>query len=64
MTALRLENIGPISVAYLSFGDLTVLVGPQASGKSIALQWLKLVEDLGPIQELLHVHGLDYEGKL
>lgn len=64
MTALWLENIGPISVADIAFGDLTVFVGPQASGKSIALQWLKLLEDLGPIQELLHVHGLDYEGKL
>lgn len=62
MRQLKLQNIGPIKDADLEFGDLTVFVGPQASGKSIALQWLKLLEDVGSIQELLHVHGIDYEG--
>lgn len=61
MRSLALENIGPIRSADLQFGDLTVLVGPQASGKSIALQWVKLLQDLGAIQDLLHVHGIDYD---
>ena len=42
MNRLTLNNIGQIKHADLRFGDLTVLVGPQASGKSITLQWLKL----------------------
>lgn len=42
---LNLRNLGPIREADLTFGDLTVLTGPQASGKSIALQVLKLAID-------------------
>jgi predicted ATPase len=42
---LALRNLGPIEAADLEFGDLTVLVGPQATGKSIALQFLKLLLD-------------------
>jgi hypothetical protein len=61
---MSLRNIGQIKEADLSFGDLTVLVGPQASGKSIALQWLKLLRDTGLIQMQLDVYGLDYDGKL
>jgi len=38
MKRLRLRNIGQITDANLQFGDLTVLVGPQASGKTITLQ--------------------------
>jgi predicted ATPase len=44
---VQLKNIGPIKDADIRFGDLTVFVGPQASGKSIALQFLKLVLDNG-----------------
>jgi predicted ATP-binding protein involved in virulence len=42
---LTLENVEPISQAKVQFGDLTVLVGPQASGKSVFLQTLKLAMD-------------------
>ena len=49
MRQLKLQKIGPIKDADLEFGDLTVFVGPQASGKSIALQWLKLLEDVGDL---------------
>lgn len=45
MNTLSVENFGPISKASVSFGDLTLLVGPQASGKSIFLQLLKLLID-------------------
>ncbi|MBR6058097.1 MAG: AAA family ATPase [Victivallales bacterium] len=44
---LDIKNFGPIREAHLSFGDLTILIGPQASGKSLALQLLKLLLD-GP----------------
>jgi len=63
MKRLTLRNIGQIKEADLRFGDLTVLVGPQASGKSISLQWLKLMLDTGLIQNQLHAYGLDYAGK-
>ena len=64
MNRLTLHNIGQIQHADLRFGDLTVLVGPQASGKSIALQWLKLLQDIGLIQQQLDTYGLDYAGQL
>ncbi len=44
---LRIERVGPIGQAEIRFGDLTILVGPQASGKSIALQLFKLIHDTG-----------------
>jgi predicted ATPase len=55
MNRLKLANIGQLRAADLEFGDLTVFVGPQATGKSIALQFLELVEDNshGPIRERL-----------
>src|SRR6266700_6613449 len=64
MTTLRLQNIGQIRDAELRFGDLTVLVGPQATGKSIALQFLKLLVDTGYIQNELKRYGLDWSRKL
>jgi predicted ATPase len=44
---LNVGNFGPIKSADVEFGDLTVLVGPQATGKSIFLQLLKLLVDAG-----------------
>ncbi len=61
---LKLQHIGPITEAELAFGDLTVLVGPQASGKSIALEMLKLMLDTGYVQEMMTKHGLDWSRKL
>ena len=48
---LQLKNIGQITDADIRFGDLTVFVGPQATGKTIALEFLKLAVDLDAIQE-------------
>ena len=64
MKSLRLKKVGQITDADLSFGDLTVLVGPQASGKGIALQWLKLLADTGLSQSQLDDYGLDYGADL
>jgi predicted ATPase len=44
---LRIENFGPIVEAEVEFGDLTVFVGPQATGKSLFLQIFKLLQDRG-----------------
>jgi hypothetical protein len=61
---LKIHNLGQIKEASLTFGDLTVLVGPQATGKSIALQLLKLMVDAGQVQEEMSRYGLDWEHKL
>lgn len=61
---LSLKNVGQIKSAVLEFGDLTVLVGPQASGKSIALQLLKLVVDAGHVQDEMTRYGLDWAQQL
>lgn len=63
-TTLKMRNLGQIKEASLTFGDLTVLVGPQATGKSIALQLLKLMVDAGQVQEEMGRYGLDWEHKL
>lgn len=55
---LQISNLGPISEANLQFGDLTIFTGPQASGKSIALQMLKLAVDLPIIRTNLSDQGL------
>jgi predicted ATPase len=38
MKKLRVSNLGQIEEANISFTDLTLFVGPQATGKSIILQ--------------------------
>lgn len=53
MKNLKIHNLGPIADVDITFGDLTFLVGPQATGKSIALEALKLVEDCDSIIETL-----------
>jgi hypothetical protein len=58
ISTLKLERIGPIQTAEVHFGDLTVLVGPQATGKSIFLQLFKLVADTGYVHEQLRKHGI------
>ncbi|MBI3415145.1 MAG: AAA family ATPase [Verrucomicrobia bacterium] len=64
MTTLKIQNLGQIKEANLTFGDLTVLVGPQATGKSIALQLLKLMVDAGQVQEEMRLYGLDWSREL
>ena len=61
---MRIQNLGQIKEANLTFGDLTVLVGPQATGKSIALQLLKLMVDAGQVQDEMSRYGLDWGHKL
>jgi len=42
---LSIRNFAQIREATLEFADLTVLVGAQGTGKSLALQWLKAAID-------------------
>ena len=60
---LQIKNLGPIGNVEIEFGDLTILVGPQASGKTITLETLKLIEDKDSIIDTLN--KLNYRtGKL
>ena len=49
MRKFKIKNFGPISEADVEFGDLTILVGEQASGKSLFLEMLKLMVDKNAI---------------
>lgn len=56
-TRLSIRNFAHLRDVNLQFGDLTVLVGPQGAGKSLALQWLKVAMDGRQIVDALHVAG-------
>ena len=61
MKRLTLTTLGQIATADIAFGDLTVFVGEQASGKSILLQLIKLISDAGGITQTLRKHGFDWQ---
>lgn len=50
---LKIENCGPIRTVDMEMGKLTILVGPQASGKSIALQLYKLALEYPAIKRTM-----------
>lgn len=59
---LTVSQLGPIQNADVTFGDLTVVVGPQATGKSLFLQALKLVIDRDQIHDTFRHHGMHFNG--
>lgn len=56
--SLDVRNLAQIEHAHIEFGDLTVLVGPQAAGKSLLLQTWKLALDAGEVVKALREAGL------
>lgn len=54
---LTINNFAHLAEVDLAFGDLTVLVGAQAAGKSLVLQWLKLAVDGRHVVEALRAAG-------
>jgi hypothetical protein len=60
MKRLEVKSFGPIREAAITFGDLTVLIGPQASGKSLFMQLFKAVSDAGAIRDDLKRYGFDW----
>ncbi|HOU12502.1 MAG TPA: hypothetical protein PKZ84_05255 [Anaerolineae bacterium] len=62
--SISVTALGQLKQAELTFGDITVLVGPQASGKSILLQCIKLVMDVGDITQTLEEYGYNWYGNL
>ena len=61
---MKLQQVGQINEADITFGDITLFVGPQATGKSIALQFLKLMVDTGYVQQEMKRYGLDWSARL
>lgn len=59
MAELTVRDFAQIEEANVTFGDLTVLVGPQASGKSLILQWLKVALDASEVVSALRDAGHD-----
>ncbi len=53
MNRFTLTDFGPIAHCDVAFGDLTILVGEQASGKSLFLEMLKLAVDRDSVIETL-----------
>lgn len=56
---VRVKNFGPIKDVNLELGDFNVIIGPQATGKSIFLQILKLFQDAGEIKENFKNHNVE-----
>lgn len=57
---LDVRNFGPVVEASVALGDLTVFVGPQAAGKSLFLQLLKLLVDRPSIVSELRRNNIFY----
>lgn len=53
MNNIRIANFGPIHNLDIRLADLTILLGPQASGKTLFLQMLKLLLDKDYIVQTL-----------
>ncbi len=54
---ISVNNLGPITQGEVEFGDLTLFMGPQATGKSILLQHFKLLNDYKYIYKYLLSKG-------
>ena len=53
MNTIKLLGFGPICSANVQLGDITILIGPQASGKTLFLQMIKLLIDKDYIVQTL-----------
>ena len=61
---IAVKNFGPIQEANIEMGDLTILIGAQASGKSLFLQMFKLIKDRCAILKALDNYGFVVNNKL
>ena len=57
METFKITGFGPIADVEVETGDMTILVGPQAAGKSLFLQFLNLILDNASIIKTLRSHG-------
>jgi hypothetical protein len=63
MKKITVKNLGQLNSADVELGDLTVLVGPQASAKSIFLQIVKLTIDGNQILRTIRQYGFEWDKK-
>lgn len=63
MNQIEVASLGQLAQASIEFGDMTVFVGQQASGKSILLQLVKLILDTDDITQTIKKQGFDWRGK-
>ena len=62
--SFSLSDLGQFHRVNVTFGDLTILVGPQATGKSIFLQLFKLARDQNYIKNMMNKFHLDWNNDL
>ena len=58
---LIVKNFAQLQAVTIPLADLVVLVGPQATGKSLVLELLKLVIDRNRIVRVLKQHGFNWD---
>lgn len=63
MKTFQVENFGPIEDARVALGDLTFIIGEQASGKSLFLELLKLSVDKAKIVDTLQRYNFILRGE-
>ncbi len=61
MDKIVVNHLGQLKHADIELGDLTILVGPQASAKSIFLQLVKLTLDNQNILRTIRQQGFDWK---
>lgn len=59
---IQMRNVGQIKEADVTLGDLTLIVGPQATGKSVFLQWIMLLKEYGLIMSEFGTYNYDWAG--
>jgi len=63
-TKLYVKDLAQIKEGMVEFGDLTLIIGPQSSGKSIFLQLFKLTQNLAPIVKIFKKRGLEWRNEI
>jgi predicted ATP-dependent endonuclease of OLD family len=58
---LSINKFGMLTDAKFTFKDLNVFVGPQATGKSLTLQLIKLIEDKAYVNQQLEQYNYDWK---
>lgn len=61
LPTLAVQNFAQLEDVVIPLADLTVLVGPQATGKSLVLEMMKLAVDRNRIVNGLKKHGFNWE---
>ena len=57
----RVTDLGQFADVSVDFGDLTLLVGTQGTGKSIFLQLFKLSQDQDYVKNTMNQFGQDWD---